>query len=650
MDRKEFQKRWIMGTIQPELFYIPWKKGFSIYLEKVDEFGEEMSNVEFRIYRNNSALCYDQQKYHFTSPLSTEPFMKTAYKILENGKYVYKYEYDPSDYVQKVYEPHNFLNSPISIKNAKITNTTSSYVQFIPTSQPVIISGLKEGGYRLEEMQIFNSKYYYNMTTSYFALNPKGEIVSVKGLTIYRNNYNSWGKDYFSELNLPNSVFEKLENPNVEYIQIIKEDWITHYPKKVFSVINYEKLWSLWITGYSVEDINNIPDVSNLDKYSGNGDYIITSNRDVSNVEYVGRTNSTVHTPKITIDTDNNQIIAEDFLDDKLKGLRFAKYIYHETKPPIYIQGYYVPNSLILYYHNLPYDVIFELNKETQLITDINNTIYYNKTLNHFNLNLFHERPMLRFIASWIPVPSGVTKSYRGYRFSVNSADGTITCHENEYIDYKYGGQMLGIKIYCDGQYQGYYTRLFPTQYASSPEITHSSELTNILVPDYLSKSYQTSEITIITGNPHVSNYITERLITRNETLTNCNIWIDDDGYGTWYASIYANAEGEYKEINTTTYTDNGQTVVDNIQERTIYEGKNIIYDYDNGKDTHYNIFDLHYLNETGGYVDTPLPSRVPNGYYYLGDGLTKEKLSTYLDVANQDREYPYISQYEIEA
>ena len=26
------------------------------------------------------------------------------------------------------------------------------------------------------------------------------------------------------------------------------------------------------------------------------------------------------------------------------------------------------------------------------------------------------------------------------------------------------------------------------------------------------------------------------------------------------------------------------------------------------------------------------------------------EKLSTYLDVANQDREYPYISQYEIEA
>ena len=26
MDRKEFKKRWIMGTIQPELFYIPWKK------------------------------------------------------------------------------------------------------------------------------------------------------------------------------------------------------------------------------------------------------------------------------------------------------------------------------------------------------------------------------------------------------------------------------------------------------------------------------------------------------------------------------------------------------------------------------------------------------------------------------------------------
>ena len=198
---------------------------------------------------------------------------------------------------------------------------------------------------------------------------------------------------------------------------------------------------------------------------------------------------------------------------------------------------------MILYYHNLPYDVIFELNKETQLITDINNTIYYNKTLNHFNLNLFHERPMLRFIASWIPVPSGVTKSYRGYSFSVNIADDTITCRENKYTDYKYGGQMLGIKIYCDGQYQGYYTRLFPTQYASSPEITHSSELTNILVPDYLSKSYQTSEITIITGNPHVSNRIIERLITRNETLTNCNIWIDDDGYGSWYASIYANAE-----------------------------------------------------------------------------------------------------------
>ena len=644
MDRKEFQKRWIMGTIQPELFYIPWKKGFSIYLEKVDEFGEEMSNVEFRIYRNNSALCYDQQKYHFTSPLSTEPFMKTAYKILENGKYVYKYEYDPSDYVQKVYEPHNFLNSPISIKNAKITNTTSSYVQFIPTSQPVIISGLKEGGYRLEEIQIFDSKYYYNMTTSYFALNPKGEIVSVKGLTIYRNNYNSWGKDYFSELNLPNSVFEKLENPNVEYIQIIKEDWITHYPKKVFSVINYEKLWNLWITGYSVEDINNIPEVSNLDKCSGNGDYIITSDRDVSNVEYVGRTNSTVHTPKITIDTDNNQIIAEDFLEDKLKGLRFAKYIYHETKPPIYIQGDYVPNSLILYYHNLPYDVIFELNKETQLITDINNTIYYNKTLNHFNLNLFHERPMIKFVASWIPIPSGVTKSYRSYKYSSVIGSDIITCFDSWYTDYDYGTQMLGIKIYCDGQYQGYYTRLFHIQYAASPEITHSSELTNILIPDNLFKSYRESEIKIINED----NKIIENLITYDEKLTECAPDMYDDGRGAWRLSIYAFTEGEYKEISKNIYIDDGR-VIENIQEETRYNSKTIIHDYDNDKGTHYDIFDLHCLNKTGGYVDTPLPSNVPDDYYYLGDGLTEEKLSTYLTLANYDRKRPYESQYEIE-
>ena len=40
-----------MGTVQPELFHIIWKNGeLAIYLEKVDEFGERMSNVELRIF------------------------------------------------------------------------------------------------------------------------------------------------------------------------------------------------------------------------------------------------------------------------------------------------------------------------------------------------------------------------------------------------------------------------------------------------------------------------------------------------------------------------------------------------------------------------------------------------------------------------
>ena len=46
MDRTELRKRWIMGTVQPELFYIPWghkKTGSIIYISVVDTEGNPVN-------------------------------------------------------------------------------------------------------------------------------------------------------------------------------------------------------------------------------------------------------------------------------------------------------------------------------------------------------------------------------------------------------------------------------------------------------------------------------------------------------------------------------------------------------------------------------------------------------------------------------
>lgn len=610
MDRKEFQKRWRMGVIQPELFYVPCKNdGFTIYLEKIDEFGERMSNVELRLSRTSLTNLYDgkyaygvSNKSSYAAPLQTSSCIKIK-RVLEDG--TYDYEYEPSDFEPISYETHNFLTSPITIENAEITKTTASYIQFKPLKQPMIISGLKEGGYRLEEVSVFDSEYYYDTDKSQlcFALNEYGNLVIVKGLTIPSYKYQSYGKDFYSELNLPNSVFEKFEDSTVQEISIIKDEWITNCSDNLCSFINYETLWNLNIYGHTANDIQNPPIITQQNGFSNNGDFILSSNRDVSNIEYNGLYATEA---EIIVNKEEKQISAINLKQDKLKGLRFGKYIYKEVKPPIYLEGGYFPDSPSLYYHKLKSDIEFNLDKDTQKITDINNLIYYTPYSKSFNINIIHEPPEIKFVASWVPIPKGVTTSFLSYNYSLSTGSDSIKVHPTIYDKDDYGNKMIGIKIYKDGQYQGYFIFRFDTRIiCPSTDITIESELKSIIVPHWeLCKT--TKSVHIVedywVGEPKHYGLSLETYIERE--LSKLSVY--KSGYAIYYNTTETN----------TRITDITETTTEIHNSHVEIELKG-----DNG------IFHSIPLNEMDSCIDY-----TGNTYYYLGDGLTKGSLATYLD------------------
>lgn len=598
MDKKEFKKRWRIGVIQPELFYKPWKNDrFTIYLEKVDEFGERMSNVELRLSRTSLTNLYDDKyaygvsnKSSYAAPLQTLPYVRIT-RILEDG--TYNYEYEPSDFEPISYETHNFLSSPIIIENAKITKITTTYVQFIPLEQPIIISGLKTGGYRIQEVNVFDSEYFYdkNKSSIAIALDKNGKLMNIKGLQIPAYYYNQYGMDYYSELNLPNHIFEIFDDTKVQKIDVIRSDWITDCTDNLYSLVNYESLYKLYIQGHYINEIGNHSSING-------GDYTIISNRDVSGV----KNNNQSH--KIIVDTDAKKIYYKNVTyKEIIDGFRFGSYIYHEDIPPMYAQGSYFPNSTILYYNKIPKDIEFELSKNTQKITDSKELLYYNSYLHQFSLNIYHEMPEIKFVASWVPIPQGVETTYTNYCKNTGQDYWDI-------ISINYGNQMIGIKIYYNNQYQGYFSISFSS---ISIQPSKSSDSKNII-------------------------------ITNGYKSINKQIYYEfDETTRTYYT--------QRKDINSFFIADKGSnSAIDknyfiyfsgfNSDGELIYDHINACWDYFSTglSQIFYNLSDFHCLNETGGYIDDSyIEDKNKRGhYYYLGDGLTKETLSTFLHVANE--------------
>ena len=107
INRPSFLKQYLMGTVQPELFHIIWKNGeLAIYLEKVDEFGERMSNVELRIFSSSSVECYDSNYGYspYRYDLLTKPCV-----LCDDGN---------GNFGCPKYSSHNFEKNPLTFKNA----------------------------------------------------------------------------------------------------------------------------------------------------------------------------------------------------------------------------------------------------------------------------------------------------------------------------------------------------------------------------------------------------------------------------------------------------------------------------------------------------------------------------------------------------
>ena len=248
-----------MGTVQPELFHIIWKNGeLAIYLEKVDEFGERMSNVELRIFSSSSVECYDSNYGYspYRYDLLTKPCV-----LCDDGN---------GNFGCPKYSSHNFEKNPLTFKNADITQTNAYRMQFKPINQPIVISGLKAGNYIIDEVNVFDSEYLYDSSKSriYITIDENGNLLNVKALVISRENYEYHGKEYYDKLELPNQAFEYFENPDVQNVLIIKQDWIKKYPNNLCQLINYEKLFYLRINHY-VSLNHDLSDIQHMSKIKG---------------------------------------------------------------------------------------------------------------------------------------------------------------------------------------------------------------------------------------------------------------------------------------------------------------------------------------------------------------------------------------------
>ena len=430
INRPSFLKQYLMGTVQPELFHIIWKNGeLAIYLEKVDEFGERMSNVELRIFSSSSVECYDSN-YGY-SPYRYELLTKPCV-LCDDGN---------GNFDCSKYSSHNFEKNPLTFKNADITQTNAYSMQFKPINQPIVISGLKAGNYIIDEVNVFDSEYLYDSSKSriYITIDENGNLLNVKALVISRGNYEYYGKEYYDKLELPNQAFEYFENPDVQNVLIIKQDWIKKYPNNLCQLINYEKLFYLRINHY-VSLNHDLSDIQHMSKIKGiNTIFQILSNRDITTIRSYNNTLSgidIINSKDAIISINQNNI--QDFIYNGyiqwINNLRTANYVFHEIEPPICYE--YEDEHLNCY--NLNSDINFKINNA------------------NIDINIYHNYPTIKFLATWVQVPDGVCTNFIDWELFTNSNYQDVLAYKA--TGYYYGNSLFGIKIYVDDQYYGYFT------------------------------------------------------------------------------------------------------------------------------------------------------------------------------------------------
>lgn len=141
MDRMELKKRWLMGTVHPELFYLPWghKKDKSIVLHKIDNYGNYVKGARLELDFNTNT---------------------DADKAVVSG----------ADSL-KVY-----------------INSTTSALELVTGGQPITIDNLLPGRYYLYELQAPNG--YLQADSMGFVINSDGSITpnGTSDTVIVKNN------------------------------------------------------------------------------------------------------------------------------------------------------------------------------------------------------------------------------------------------------------------------------------------------------------------------------------------------------------------------------------------------------------------------------------------------------------------------------
>lgn len=588
LDRKELRKRWIMGTIQPELFYIPWKgKDKKIYIDVVTEDGEYCTGGEIQIsfYGWNDWITSENGYSHYAN-FGNRIFEK-------NGQYP-----NPIPKENAAVQPDlRKINFEVEGAEIKENGIFSNSLLLVLKGKRIVISGLPVGSYYLGIGQkaplwcIPDSVLYPNCYegmpefTGYtgeehlFQINKNNRVTGLKVDTHYGYDYNE-SNPYYDE-KYPSGYYD------VKYVDPPLKD-------NILPVLVFEEKYQIYIKilQQSLKD-NTYYTPYMLNRAACRSDYAISG------------AYCEIYNNKKMID--NGEVISQiirNRVNHTSLYCRKKKNIIKCTKPPIFAANMFCPSDVIY----------FRENKEEKTL-EITEQDYYNyrdrpSSFSYKEVEFKFDAPSVKLELCWLPLPDGVSH---------------ITECQREYIDS--GNKGLAVKMYVEGEYKGYFMCGFhicgiPLHSRFQGEVKpwyqngrlgcrfyRNYYIFNDGEPDPTNGLYNIIRMSEYPDAPRVLSPLSDFCQSTGASLDKYSIaagnnWYNND-HGHTFITLFGNG------INFTLFSRHDGTAS--------WDHKS----YCSNSETEFdNILNCKCLNETGG---LDLTDHNCQTYYYLGDGLTKE-------------------------
>ena len=362
--------------------------------------------------------------------------------------------------------------------------------------------------------------------------------------------------------------------------------------------------------------------------------YKLLSDKDISSIRTYKNTLSGIeiiddNEIQITVTNNNYRDYINHSYQQILSNMRIANYTYQEIEPPICYEyeGEYI-NC-----YPLSDDIHFTINKDT-----------LNSSLNSFRLNIYHDYPTIKLVATWIPIPDWVCTSYRRWELFTDPDSQEVFTSDVYFQDY--GKEMLGVKIYVDEVYQGFFSNVTCTHSGSDSfyyELNESAPTIDVNMYSCPKKDQI----------PEERVYFVPTILTKTLYLVHAFCYLNkrptlyggefseyaSETYNTNLERYYLGNYGRYYQMGD--YHDHVSTVVSKAQIPSE------IGQYD--KESYMSFerrFSTKYIDDIN--INNPTVDDV-GSYTYLGDGLTKEKLNMFLNMElNSASPFQYRFKYEI--